>query len=80
MLGYCQVKLFGLISSPSTTSKSLIPGLIFRGHRKVCSQNYSKGPKSLGFDFNAAPLRFCKSLPCQCRAVLRLERVTIRPR
>ena len=50
------------------------------GHRKVCSQNYSKGPKHLDSDFNASSLRFCKPLPCLFRAVWRLGRVTIRPR
>ena len=51
-----------------------------RRHRKVCSQNYSKGPKHLDSDFNASSLRFCKPLPCLFRAVWRLDRVTIRPR
>ena len=50
------------------------------GHRKVCSQNYSKGPKHLDSDFNASSLRFCKPLPGLFRAVWRLDRVTIRPR
>ena len=52
----------------------------YGGHRKVCSQNYSKGPKHLDSGFNASSLRFCKPLPGLFRAVWRLDRVTIRPR
>ena len=57
-----------------------IHGALVGGHRKVCSQNYSKGPKHLDSDFNASSLRFCKPLPGLFRAVWRLDRVTIRSR
>ena len=60
--------------------KLALPAAVLGGHRKVCSQNYSKGPKHLDSDFNASSLRFCKPLPCLFRAVWRLDRVTIRPR